>query len=280
MRAISSPAQFRRRLRALIARTGLSDAGFAARAGIDRSTLSLLLDEAQQRLPRAATLAQIAAAHGSSTDWLLGLAELPRAAPEVMLSDLVSPNADDPADSELRRWHREAKGQTVRYVPATLPDAFKTDRVIAHEFRQLDGGPAEARAIMRERIAQARAGHSDIVACCPRQALEGLALGEGVWRGLPLRERRRQLAHIAELSGSLHPGYRWHLFDGRGFQASPYTVFGDRRAAIYLGAAYLVFTADAIIAALTRHFDGLLRQTIIPPTEVSAFAQQLLKDSR
>lgn len=280
MAAPPATALLRRRLRELVARSGLSDAGFAARAGIDRSTLSLLLGARPARLPSAATLARIATAHGASIDWLLGVADAVLPAADVAAAELVSLNADDPADRALKRWHREAQGQVVRYVPATIPDAFKTDAVIAHEFRLLDEGPEEARDIMRERIAAARAGRSEVVACCPRQSLEALALGEGVWRRLGRRERQRQLAHIAELAQTLHPAYRWHLFDGRQQQASPYTVFGTGRAAVYLGQLYLVFTAAPIIRALSQHFDGLVRRTIIPPTELSAYARQLLRDSR
>ncbi len=278
----SSPVAslFRRRLRELIVRSGLNDAGFAAKAGIDRSTLSLLFEPKQDRLPRMATLIQIARAHGASTDWLLGLSDQPENIADGATTGLISPNADDPADATLRRWHREAGGQIVRYVPATLPDAFKTDAVIAHEFRLLDGGAAEARDIMRDRIAQARAGHSTVIACCPRQALEALALGEGVWRRLALRERRRQLSHIMTLAAELYPAYRWHLFDGRAVQASPYTVFGDTRAAVYLGSLYLVLTAHGMISALTQHFDGLVRRAVVQPSGIAAYAKQLLDESR
>lgn len=276
----SATSLFRRRLRELIVRSGLNDAGFAAKAGIDRSTLSLLFDAKQDRLPRAATLIQIARAHGASTDWLLGLSDQPESVADGAVTGLISPNADDPADATLRRWHREAGGQIVRYVPATLPDAFKTDAVIAHEFRLLDGGAAEARDIMRDRIAQARAGHSTVIACCPRQSLEALALGEGVWRRLALRERRRQLSHIMALSAELHPAYRWHLFDGRAMQASPYTVFGDTRAAVYLGSLYLVLTTPGMISALTQHFDGLVRRAVVSPAGIAAYAKQLLDESR
>ena len=54
---------FKQRLTELIDRTRLSRAQFAAKAGLDRSTLSQLLAEDAVRLPRADTIARIAARH-------------------------------------------------------------------------------------------------------------------------------------------------------------------------------------------------------------------------
>ena len=51
---------FRERLLDVIARSGLSRSRFAAKIGLDRSTLSQLLSEDSVRLPRAETIAAIA----------------------------------------------------------------------------------------------------------------------------------------------------------------------------------------------------------------------------
>src|SRR3546814_18789581 len=66
---------FRERLSEVIARSGLSRSGFAAKAGLDRSTLSQLLSPSNDRLPRAETIAAIAKPEQVSTDWLLGLVQ-------------------------------------------------------------------------------------------------------------------------------------------------------------------------------------------------------------
>src|SRR3546814_9928217 len=66
---------FRERLSEVIARSGLSRSGFAAKAGLDRSTLSQLLSPSNDRLPRAETIAAIAKQEQVSTDWLLGLVQ-------------------------------------------------------------------------------------------------------------------------------------------------------------------------------------------------------------
>ena len=51
----------------------MSPSAYARAVGIDRSTLSQLLSPANERLPRAETLAAIATLAGVSVDWLLGL---------------------------------------------------------------------------------------------------------------------------------------------------------------------------------------------------------------
>ena len=64
---------FRERLEASVRRSGLSRTEYAARAGIDRTTLTQLLSPANRRLPRLDTLLGIANAHNESIDWLAEL---------------------------------------------------------------------------------------------------------------------------------------------------------------------------------------------------------------
>ncbi|MEE8506481.1 MAG: helix-turn-helix transcriptional regulator, partial [Kiloniellales bacterium] len=60
---------FRERLSEVIERSGLSRMAFSARVGLDRSTLSQLLSPGNERLPRAETIAAIAAREQVSVDW-------------------------------------------------------------------------------------------------------------------------------------------------------------------------------------------------------------------
>lgn len=272
-------SMFRTRLHALVKGSGGSQSQFARTAGIDRSTLSLLLSDNNTRLPRAESLAGIAAGAKVSIDWLLGLSDSPGTGPEALSAPTVASGADDPGDEHLRNWHLEARGQKLRYVPSALPDQIKTDAVIAYELRKQASASAEALAqISRERIAHARAAYSEIEVCMSRQELEGFARGEGVWRQLGARERRRQLEQIAQLTDQFYPNYRLFLFDARRNHASPYTVFGQQRAAVYMGGFYIVFTAAETIRELTRHFEALLRQAVVQPTEVSTLARRLLRE--
>jgi transcriptional regulator with XRE-family HTH domain len=272
-------ALFQRRLSELIERSGQSRARFAARAGLDRSTLSQLLSQDNVRLPRAETIARIAIRHGASVDWLLGLSEQQQVTADIVAQAIVAPDADDPANEHLRRWHEEARGSKIRYVPSSLPDQVKTEALIVYENGKLSLAEAGAMsAATRERIEHVRQTASEIEVCSSRQSLESFARGGGLWRLLPLRERRRQLEHMAALVDDLYPSYRWFLFDGRERYSAPYTVFGQKRAAIYLGSMYFVFTSTEHIRQLTQHFDDLIRQARVQANDTAGFIRKLMKD--
>jgi transcriptional regulator with XRE-family HTH domain len=198
---------FRTRLGELIARTGSSRARFAAKAQLDRSTLTQLLAEANVRLPRAETIVRIAAAHGVSIDWLLGLSQQDHVATDVVSQLAIEPEAGDPADERLKRWHDEAHGFKIRYVPATLPDHLKTTATIAYESRKLIDPIAHAWSGQAHAwIDYAGRPESEIEVCAPMQDVIGFARGEGPWRGFAAADRRQQLAHMADrLDASIPP---------------------------------------------------------------------------
>jgi transcriptional regulator with XRE-family HTH domain len=272
-------AEFRRRLHELLGRSGVSQARFAARAGLDRSTLSQLLSEKNLRLPRAETIVQIARRHSASIDWLLGLSEEGAVTPDIVPQPVIEADADNPANDKLRRWHEEARGSKIRYVPSAMPDQLKTEAVIAYENAKLSLPAAVFMSnSAHDRIAHARDGGSEIEVCTPVQRVESFARGEGLWKHLPLRERRRQLSHMADLIENYYPAYRWFLFDGRERYATPYTVFGTKRAVIYMGSLYFVFTASDHIRQLIQHFEDLIRQARIQPNDTASFIRRLLKD--
>jgi transcriptional regulator with XRE-family HTH domain len=267
---------FRQRLNELLVRTGLSRAAFAKKAELDRSTLSQLLSGASVRLPSAETIARIAARHNVSIDWLLGLSQHDQIAADIVPEMRIEPDADSPVDERLRRWHEEASGAKIRYVPATLPDQLKIPAVIAYETRRLPQPAADAwAAAAHTQIEYARKPETDIEVCSTLQSVEAFAAGEGVWRGLPLSVRKEQLAHMAALVDELYPTYRWFLFDGRERGSVPFTVFGPRRAALYVGDMFFVFTSTEHIRALARHFDGLIRDARIHAHETMPFLRRL-----
>ncbi len=251
--------EFRKRLGALIERSGLNQSAFAARAGIDRSALSQMLSGASTRLPRSETLAFIAAMNGVTIDWLLGLTAREGQTGELRAALEIGEGADEPEQTLLTRWHSEAAGTKIRYVPATLPDQLKTPALIAFEARH--GG---RNAISRQgeadlRLAWNRRPDTDMEVCMPRQTLEHLAEARGPFAGLSQAARREQLAHMAQLLDELYPSFRLYLFDARSIFSAPYTVFGSNRAAVYMGGLYLVLNAVEPVRTLIRHFDGLVR---------------------
>jgi transcriptional regulator with XRE-family HTH domain len=270
---------FRTRLGEIIARNGQSRARFAAKAKLDRSTLTQLLSEANVRLPRAETIVRIAAAHGVSIDWLLGLSQQDHVAADVVSQMVIEAQAGDPADERLKRWHEEVHGFKIRYVPATLPDHLKTPAVIAYESRKLIDPIAQAWSGMATAwIDYAQRPESDIEVCAPMHDLAGFARGEGTWHGLAPASRREQLAHMADSLDNLYPAYRWFLFDGRERFSAPYTVFGPKRAVIYAGEIYLVFTSTELIREFSTHFDNLIRNAKVQPNECAAFVRSLIPE--
>ena len=196
-------ARFRERLTALMSRSGLRQSAFARKVGLDRSTLSqLLADRDGGRLPRAENILAIAAAEGVSIDWLLGLSEEGQAATDVIkrapIID-VERDARSPADRRLSAWHDEAAGYLIRYVPATLPDLLKTDEVIEYEYKQsVAFTPEQSQATAQDKLAYLRRPETLMEVCMPRQRLDMMARGEGMWRELRERARRAQLTYMRE----------------------------------------------------------------------------------
>jgi hypothetical protein len=260
---------FRDRLTEAMSRSGLTQSALARRIGIDRSTLAQFLSPNNKRLPRADTLSALAAGQQVSVDWLLGLTEEgPLSA--ALLPRLIEFEAGGhaPADARLLRWFAEAVGYKVRYVPTTLPDLLKIDEVIRYEYRdQTAAVPRSQIAAASERLETQRLPESDLEVCSPRQGVESFARGEGVWR--------RQLVHMAELVGELYPTFRWFLYDGLLRYAAPMTIFGPKRAALYIGNMFLVLNGTEHVRALAGHFDDLIRSAVVQPSDVVIWLQGL-----
>lgn len=273
--------RFRDRLNELIERQGSSRAAFAARIGLDRSTLSQLLSPENHRLPRAETIAAIAREAQVSADWLLGLTQDGRPGAELVASQMeVEPGAASPVDERLRRWHGEAIGTKIRYVPTTLPDLLKTEDTIDYEYRAYSAEMPEVRLRQAESsLAYSRLPETDMEACSSFQLVEELAYGEGIWRHYPKDKRLEQLHHARELVDELYPTFRWFLFDGRQRYSVPVTIFGPRRVAVYMGNMYFVFNSTEHIRIMTRHFDDLIRAAVVQPTDVTGFLDRLYAES-
>lgn len=271
---------FRRNLNEVIGRSGLSRSAFAARLGLDRSTLSQLLSTANLRLPRAETIAAIAASEQVSVDWLLGLSQEGQLGADMVGQDLeIAAGAASPADERLQRWHAEAVGYKIRYVPSTLPDLLKSEEVIDFEFREQGSTVPQARLqAAEERLAYSRRPETDMEVCCSYQSVEGFARGEGIWRALPAEVRRRGIESMIGLLDELYPTLRWFLFDGLRHYCVPVTIFGPQRVAVYFGNMYVVFNSTEHIRELTRHFDNLIRAAVVQPPDVGAFLEGLLPD--
>ena len=273
-------AIFRERLLEVIERSGVSRSAFAAQAGLDRSTLSQLLSPGNDRLPRLETVASIAAREQVSVDWLLGLSHEEQIATNILPEALeIETGADAPTDARLDRWHAEAAGYKIRYVPSTLPDLLKTEEVIAHEYADYGSRKPLSQLEQAEaRLAYSRRPETDMEACSSLQSLEAFARGEGVWSGLDPALRRAQLESMGSLLDELYPTFRWFLFDGLQRFSVPYTIFGPVRAALYIGNMYLVLNSTEHIRLFTKHFDDLIRQAVVQPPDVIGVIEKLQKE--
>jgi transcriptional regulator with XRE-family HTH domain len=263
---------FRDRLQEAMDQVGINQSGLARAIGVDRSTLSQLLSRSADRLPRADTVASMAMALQVSTDWLLGLAEEKGRQAAILQEDVEIARPDSTTDAEtlLARWHAEAIGYKIRYVPSTLPDLLKTDAVVAHEFSAYRARSArDAKTASENRLALSRIPEMEMEIACSTQLLRGVALGEGIWRTMPEQMRRDQLDHMATLLSELYPRVRLFLFDARQYYSVPYTVFGPHRAAIFLGQLYFVFNTREHIRTLSTHFDNLVRAAAVQAHEVA-----------
>ena len=268
---------FRERLGEMIRRSGLRRSAFARRIGIDRSTLTQLLASENDRLPRADTIAAMAADQQVSVDWLLGLSQEGPLSADLMPQPLeIEVGGDGHQDERLQRWHTEAAGYKIRYVPASLPDLLKNEAVIRYEYREQ--GPGVPQARLEEagaRLAYLRRPETDMEVCSTLQSVEDFARGHSQWADVPKAERRRAMSVMIERTEELYPTLRWFLFDRRTRYSVPLTIFGPKRAAIYIGNMYVVLNSTDHIRVLTRHFDDLIRAAVQQPRDTIGFLNKL-----
>ncbi len=268
---------FRERLGELVADTGQSRSDFAADAGIDRSTLSQLLSSRNRRLPRVETLAAIAEASAVSVDWLLGLSHGGPARADIVHEEFAL-NLDElsPLDEAWIEWHEQSAGSKVRSLPASLPELLKTEAVIRHEVQRYTTIRPEQRIeTATAPLELARAPGSDLECCNSIQAIEGFARGWDVWGSLEHRHRVAQLDWMIELCEELYPTFRWFLYDSRQRYSAAVTVFGLDRAVLYLGQMYLVLNNRNHVMTFVKHFDDLIRASVVQPPGVPNLLRKL-----
>ena len=268
-------AIFRKRLQESMRERGVNQSALSRETGVDRSTLSQLLAEENLRMPRADTVAAIAQALQVSSDWLLGLSQDSRFGAEILRQSFeVAPHEPSPADDNLKRWYEEAEGLKIRYVPAHLPDIFKTDRVLEYEYAQVLERPvSRAKEQARAHLSFSRGPDNDLEICMPRQTLESFCRGGGIWSDLERDARAEQAEVMRDTIEELYPGVRLYLFDGRRRYSVPYTIFGARRAAVYMGQMYFAFNTTDYVRILIRQFDDLVRNAEVQAHEVGEFLQ-------
>jgi transcriptional regulator with XRE-family HTH domain len=263
---------FRRRLESVMARSGCNASTFARLAGVDRSTLAQLLASDDPRLPRAETLVAIAHHARVSVDWLLGLTQQEATGAEIISAMLqVEERGDGPVDDHFMTWLKEAEGLRVRTVPVAVPDFLKTEALLRFEYPRAfaSASPVQLAAV-RARLDFMGHPDSDVEVGVALQPLEMMARGEERWTGLPLGIRRAQIAHMSRIYAASYPSLRVYLYDLREVYSVPFTVFGSKRAVVYLGPSYFVLNGPDHIRMFSRRFDDLIRHAAVQPHDVEA----------
>lgn len=273
-------AIFRARLQAGMDQTGISQSALARQAGVDRSTLSQLIKDDGARLPNGQLVAACAAVLGVSADWLLGLSDRPEQAEDLVASAISMTQAPRAlVDEKIFAWHQEAEGYKIRHVPAGLPDMLKTDDILRWEYAPSLGKTTEqAMGASNDRLEWMRGARSDYEIAIPLSEIESFARGDGYYRGLSPALRKPQLEKFRDLHDQLYPALRLHLFDQHKLYSAPVTVFGPLLAVIYIGQNYLVFRDTERVAAITAHFDELVRAASIGQREIGNYFDQLIAD--
>jgi transcriptional regulator with XRE-family HTH domain len=256
---------FRTRLLTAITRARTNQSALARKTGVDRSTISQLLRDEAARLPNAHVVGACASALGVSADWLLGLAEHPENAADLLASALTLTNAPRAlVDQQIYDWHREAEGYKIRHVPAALPDMLKTNEVLNWEYGpHLGRTAAQAITASANRLAWMRQSASDYEIAMPLFEVKSFVDGTGYYEGLPIDLRLQQIDHWLDLSKALYPRMRLYLFDARQLFSAPITVFGPLLSVIYVGSNYLAFRDTQRVRAFSDHFDHLVREAIV-----------------
>ena len=269
-------ALFRERIAQLVQRKGSSQGAFAREIGLDRSAFSQMMSSDGARMPRAETLRQIAEENSVSVDWLLGLSHDAEGGPIVSSRIEIENEHDAQGVSPLERWHREAEGYKIRYVPASLPDLLlhRSLQEVDRESRT----PSVQRQISEAQLGYSRLPETDMEVCMPLQRISALTEGTDIWADIDASRRRIELEHMAKLVGELYPRFRMFLYDGRQTFSGAYTVFGPIRAAIYLGRSYVVITAVEHVRALARHFDELIKVAVVTPDRVERYLRKAVRN--
>ncbi|MEM1352273.1 MAG: transcriptional regulator [Pseudomonadota bacterium] len=262
--------EFKRRLNQVIAEHGEGRGQFMRAVGIDRSALSQFLSPDSSRLPRAETLHRIATVTGVSVDWLLCLENAPEGRQEVTESVQIEKETLADGSTPLDHWREATVGFKLRTVPSTLPD-------IVNLAPEVDGKDAleDARGGAEAVLERISLNDMDVEIAMPLQTLQDVSARTGLWRGAPPAQCRRQLQHMAKICERHYPALRLHVYDGTTTFSAPFTVFGNQRAALYIGDAYLVVSSPDQVRGFARQFDRLVRRAVVSSDRVHERLQAL-----
>ena len=210
-----------------------------------------------------------------SLDWLLGLSQDEGLTGEIRESLEIEEAPGGFDRTLLARWHAEAAGTKIRYVPAGIPDLLRTEALIDYE----------AGITNRSRE---RAGRRDAV---PHRLQPPAGDRHGGLHAAPhagdLCARPGRLERISRGSAGASSLPTWRRCSTTFIRPSacfsmtaacaipcPTRSSARYRAAIYVGDMYLVLNATQPVRTLTRHFDNLIRAADINAHEAAGFTPE------
>ena len=270
--------QFRVRLKSAMAQQQATQSGLARQIGVDRSTISQLLNGSGARLPNAQVVGECAAALNVSADWLLSLSDRPENTADLLAGSIaMTPATRTMIDEQVFNWHREAAGYKIRHVPATMPDILKTDEMLAWEYaHHLGRTSQQAIDDSTNRLNLMRQSTSDYEIALSVHEIESFVRGHGYYHDIPDALKHRQIDHLLTLIEQFYPRARLYLFDGHRLFSAPMTIFGPLLAVVYIGQNHIAFRDRERIQAFTQHFDTLIREARISSKELRVFIENLL----
>ena len=268
---------FRIRLAEAMRKKPITQSALARTIGVDRSTISQLLNGVGARLPNAQVVGECARALGISADWLLGLTDRPETAADILANSLSLTEAPRAlVDEQIFQWHKEAAGYKIRHVPAGLPDMLKTRAMLEWEYApHLGRSTDQVIGASEDRMTWMRSTQSDYEIALPVSEIQSFVRGEGYYTDLPTAVRREQIAQLINVTQQLYPRLRVYLYDARRVFSAPVTIFGPLLAVIYIGRNYMAFRDTERVQALTGHFDHLLREASVSARDVPEFLSDL-----
>jgi transcriptional regulator with XRE-family HTH domain len=267
---------FRARLIEAMGRRAMTQSALGRATGVDRSTISALLAPGL-RLPGAQLAADCAQALGVSADWLLGLSGRPEPLADLLATSLTITEAPRALfDQTIFGWHQEAAGYKIRHVPATLPDMLKTRALVEWEYQDTLGRTAEqAIGAFEDQRNWMRGAQSDYEIALPLHELACFAAAQGYYAGLSVELRLAQMDRLIDYADQMYPALRLYFFDAHRVFSAPVTVFGPLLAAMYLGRHYIMFRDSARVAAISQHFDWLVREAAVSAREAAGHLRTL-----
>lgn len=267
---------FRVRLAEAMAKRSMTQSALARATGVDRSTISALLAPGM-RLPGAQLAADCAQALAVSADWLLGLSGRPEPLADLLATSMTITEAPRALfDQAILGWHQEAAGYKIRHVPATLPDMLKTRELVEWEYKDTLGRTAEqAIGAFEDQRNWMRGTQSDYEIALPLHELACFSEARGYYTGLPADLRIAQMTRLIDFADQMYPSLRLYFFDAHRVFSAPTTVFGPLLAAIYLGRHYITFRDTSRVAAISQHFDWLVREASVSARDAAGHLRGL-----